>query len=294
MFGRNRRMRQGGYNGNYGGGRFNGSGGLWKWVILVGVLFCGAIYAKHTGYLGHFKNKYMKTPKQQVAAMNGGIAQLHQVNNNVDKRIFSAEGHSELAQGAVNNQTLITGEFDDVNDLYNFGKVYSVFVFTGTKKDNPWLSQIREARKHGLTVRTISGETACEQGASQIKALYTHDLTCSRKSKNYGKVTGETYPVLILFQHGHASSFVVKQEQEKKLFSIQMKVQKKVDEKANNYEMPANGVGIPYPDYKKYIIDAGNAAKKAGKAGVSAVKQGEKQYKEHKKRQSSGPHVYGM
>lgn len=261
---RNRNNRRMGGYGGYGGGIYGGYGRqglIWPWILIILVLIGGAMYLKGTGKLGHVKNRVFKTPTEQVAAVNQGIAKDAQANKNLAKHDQYNNGDMSAKNGIINDPVLLKDQFNDLNDMYSFGKVYSIFVFSNSKADTPWLDQITSARKNGLRVLTLYGKDISEQDNPMIYNMFTRDFQVSKESKEYGKQTGKDYPFMILLQNGKITNIVTKQSEEKKLFKLQEKVQKKVDAKANNYEMPDNGIGVPYPDWNKYAKETGKFVK---------------------------------
>lgn len=261
---RNRGYGNRGYNRGFYGQGYGGYGRqarLWPTVLVVIAIVGVVVFMKHQGILGHEKNKVPSSPQEQVAKVNQGIAQVTQANKNLAKNDQYNNGDLDARDDMIDNKILLKDQFSNVQDMYSFGKVYAVFVFSNSKADVPWLKEIEQARKDGLKVMTLYGKDVSEEQSPIVYNMFTRNHTVSKKSKEYNKQTGKDYPFIMLFQGGKITTVVTKQSDEKKLFDIQAKAQKKVDEKANNYEMPDNGIGIPYPDWKKYINDAGNAAK---------------------------------
>lgn len=260
---RNRNNRGGmfGNRGGYGGGMYGRQGLIWPWVLLILALVGGSMYLKGQGKLGHVKNRLFKTPTEQVATVNQGIAKDAQANKNLAKNDQYNNGDMSAKQDMINDPVLTKDQFSDLNDMYSFGKVYSIFVFSNSNADVDWLNQIKSARKDGLRVLTLYGKDVSEQDSPMIYNTFTRDFAVSKKSKDYGRQTGKDYPFIMLLQNGKITNVISKPSDEKELFKVQKKVQDKVDAGANNYEMPDNGVGVPYPDWKKYIKNTGEFAK---------------------------------
>lgn len=234
------------------------------WPILVGIIavvLC-VVFLKKEGYLGQIKSKVPTGPHEQVAKVNQGIAQVTQANKNLAKEQQYNNGDLDAKDGMITDKTLLKDQFSNVQDLYSFGKVYSVFVFSNSKADVPWLDHIKDARKDKLKVMTLYGKDVSEDQSPMIYNMFTRNHNVSKKSKNYNKQTGKDYPFVMLFQDGKITTVVTKPSEVNELFEIQKKAQKKVDKKENNYEIPDNGIGVPYPDWKKYLTDTGKAIKK--------------------------------
>lgn len=277
MFNKNKRnnYNNNGYNnGNFNNGNFNGNnkrkGGLFIWILIVGLLVGGAIWLKNEGYLGHVKNDISSTPEEQKATVNNGLGKLAQVNKNIANDELSKRGDEEAKSKIVNNKVLLKDMISYLPDMTNMSQpVYSVFVFSNDNTwDKKWLTEVENARKEKLKVYTYNGNESEKSENKDINGFvakyFYNNYEVDKNDKDYGKPDGVPHPFMVLIVNGKPERVITKPSQAKDLIEMQKDLQKQADEKANNYKMPDNGVGIPYPDYKKYFKEIQNKAKEIG------------------------------
>lgn len=291
----------GGYgnNGGFGGGRGFGRGGFGRGqgfggggygrsntgskflavLFLVGVLGGSAYWAQKNGYLGAFKNEWFATPKKQTASINKGITQMQQQNKNIANHELSERGDEDAANKIITNETLLKDQFEYIPDMYNFGPVYSMFVFANNEDyDGVWLKQIDKARKEGMKVVTINGAGVPENDDTFLYEYFNKNYSVNKSSSKYGEADGIPHPFMTLFVNGIPKKIVTNQKEQKKLFAMQKEIKTKVDADANNFDIPDQPIGIKNPDYGKAI----KYAKEKAQEITKNVKDGIDEYNNNK------------
>lgn len=242
---------------NNGMGSPNGSGtGLI--TILVILAICGIVYLKNEGTLGHWKNRFLATPQEQRATMNKGITQAQQANKNIANEERVKRGDKDAANDIIHDKTLLKDQFSYLPDAFNMpGKVYSIFVFANNKDyDQPWKNAIKEARNKTLKVYTINGRDIQNSDDTFFFDYFNRNYAVSSQNKNYGKIDGVPHPFIVLIVNHVPKKIITLPKEEKDLFDYQLKLQNIVDEKANNYNLPDQPIGLKNPrwgQYAKYV-----------------------------------------
>lgn len=259
------------YGGNYGGGgRRHGCFSVIMLLLVVGGLIGGVVYLKHSNQLGAIKNKYVHTPKEDVAIMTNGMDKAHQTDNDINEKAIERDtGRQEHLATDVTNKYLENDEIFDENNLYAMPQQYAVFFFSNTKKDNQWIGEIKKARQQGLKVYTFNANMVDGSDKSFIYRYYTRNYEVSKKSKEYGKVDGKKHPFMVLFDDHQPQKLIVKSSEEKALFQLKFKLQQEANNKANNYYLlENNGLGLNK-------VNWGNAVKKGKEIAQQAKEKAE-------------------
>lgn len=255
---------QGGGYGNRGrnfGGYGRPRGGCLGFIFLAVIVISLGLWLRHTGQLGHLKNKFIKDPTQQTATVNQGLDQARQINKNIAGQNLEDIGVEGAADDNITNKTLLNGQFSNLRSMYSFGPVYTMFVFSNSKADIPWLSQIDETRTKGGTVVTLYGKDVPEGDTTFIRYYFTRNFNLPKKSKKYGKEDGKMHPFMVLFVNGKPVDLITNQKDEKALLAKQLKIMKTQDAKANNFEYPDQPIGIKSPHWGKALQEAADYAK---------------------------------
>lgn len=266
MFGNNRNNR---FNNNFNNGnrnRFRGprvsrGNGFISFFIIIVVLVGGAFWLQHTGKLGHLKNKFIKDPTQQTATMNQGLDQMQQANKNLARQNLEDQGVEGAANDNITNKTLLRGQFSNMRSMYSFGPVYTMFVFSNSKADVSWLKQIDETRTKGGTVVTLYGNDVPADDNTFVRYYYTRNFNLPKSSKKYGKEDGKVHPFMVLFVNGKPVDLITNQKDQSKLLAKQIKIMKRLDENANNFNFPDQPVGVKSPHWGTALQEAADYAK---------------------------------
>lgn len=222
----------------------------WFLVLLAIGLVVLVVVWKHTGQLGHEKNKWLNTPQEGIARTQAGIAQLQQVNKNVADKELDKQGHSEFRNQEVNNPVLLHDFFNYTPDIYSFGKIYSVFVFSNTDADKDWVQGIKAARNDDdLKIMTYNGNQAAKDDGTSIYKYFYHNYTVPKSNKWYGKVDGLGHPFMMMFVNGQPKDIIVNYKDFDSFIKKQNTIQNDFDKQANTYSLPKQPIGIDYPDY---------------------------------------------
>lgn len=271
MFGRNNRNRinngygggydnQGGFGGNFGGmrGGFGrtAAGGTAILALLIFGFFCylGIKDQHKPSSVGEAKNALVKTPNEQKAAINAGLTQAQQAEKNNANGNLSENGDKDADKNIVKDQVLLTDQFDNLDDMYNFGKVYSMYVFANEDDvDQDWTKSIKEARDKGMKVVTYNGNQAPANDKTFIYNYFNKNYTVKKSNKDYGQPDGVTHPFMVLFINGTPQKLIVKPSQQKTLFDIQLKAKEEADKNADSISLPDQPVGLKNPDWGKAL-----------------------------------------
>lgn len=271
----NNNYQQGRYNNNYQSNRR--SGGCFSVIIFV-LIVCsiigGVVYLKHDGKLGEVKNKYVHTPKEDVAIMANGMNKAHQTNNDyMEQDIKRDTGRDEHLATDVINKYLENDEIFDENNLYRMPQQYSVFFFSNTKRDDEWINAIKQARKEGLKVYTFNANMVDSSDQGFIYRYFTHNYNLPKSNKEYGKVDGKKHPFMVVFNHHQPQKLIVSPKDENKLFKYQKELQNQANEQANNYNLPDNGLGLDKINWGDAIKKGKEVANQVGDAVRSKINE---------------------
>lgn len=222
--------------------------------VLVIVLFCGGIvFLKHEGKLGAVKNSVYRTPTEDVANMNQALNNNHKYVEDEGHRNLQKMGRDDRLPDDVLYHYLEKDEFFDLGHMYNFPNQYAIFFFSNTKADKKWIPEIKQARKDGLEVKTFNASMVGQDDQTFVYRYLNYNYTVKKNNSLYGKKDGKKHPFMVLFTNHTPNKLIVHASQEKKLFKLQKELIKQANQKANNYDIPDNAVGIKNPDFGKAI-----------------------------------------
>lgn len=237
-------------------GRAKNHQGILFLIVIVGIVGL-VMFWKHNGTLGHEKNKWLNTPQEGIAKTQAGIAQLQQANKNVADEQLDKQGHPDFKNQEVNNPVLLKDFFNYTPDIYSFGKIYSVFVFSNTNADKDWINGIKSARNNDdLRIMTYNGNTAAKDDGTSIYKYFYHNYTVPKSNKYYGKIDGLGHPFMMMFVNGQPKDIIVNYKDFDSFIKKQNDIQNKFDKDANTYSLPEQPVGLKYPDYGKMYEQA--------------------------------------
>lgn len=279
MFGRNKNNNFG--NNNFNNNRFNNGGGnkgkffliTFAFVLLVG----GIIYAQHSGSLGHYKNRLLATPTEQKARVNQGLNAVTQANKNCANEERVKHGDKDAGKNVINDPILLKDQIGYLPDLLNMGNgVYSVYFFANNKDyDNKWEQNIKKYRDQDqLKIYTFNGNSVGNNTGDKLNQFvynyFNKNYEVSKKSKLYGAPDGQPHPFMLLIVKDQPVKLIVNQKDQVKFLQYQYNVQCKLDKDANNFKLPEQPIGIPYPDYQKYFKEAKQKAQEVYQNGKNA------------------------
>lgn len=292
MFGRNRNND---FNNNRFHNRFNNNGlnnGSNKpkfflitfgFIALVGVI----IFAQHNGSLGHYKNRLIATPTEQKARINQGMGAVTQANKNCANEELAKHGDKDAGKNVINDPILLKDQIGYLPDMLNMGNgVYSIYFFANNKDyDKSWKKNIKKYRKQDqLKIYTFNGNSVSNNTDDKLNQFvynyFNKNYEISKKSKKYGAPDGQPHPFMLLVVKDKPVKLIVNQKDQVKFLQYQYNVQTKLDKDANNFKLPEQPIGIPYPDYKKYfneIKDKTQQVYQKGKQEYNNYKNGNSQ-----------------